>query len=103
MRRRAAILSLALALSLCALAAAAAPPPPFTLEQVMSAPFASQLTAAPAGGRLAWVLREGGARNVWVAAPPEYHGRRLTSYMADDGQEIGELAWAPDGRSLFYV
>jgi dipeptidyl aminopeptidase/acylaminoacyl peptidase len=100
MRRRAATLSLALAL--VALAAAAAPPP-FTLEQVLSAPFASQLTAAPAGGRLAWVLVERGVRNVWVAAPPDYHGHRLTPYTADDGQEISDLAWTPDGRTLFYV
>ncbi|HEV7518454.1 MAG TPA: S9 family peptidase, partial [Thermoanaerobaculia bacterium] len=100
MRRRAATFSLALAL--VALAAVAAPPP-FSLEQVLSAPFASQLTAAPAGGRLAWVLVERGVRNVWVAAPPDYHGHRLTPYTADDGQEISDLAWTPDGRTLFYV
>ncbi|HZF12541.1 MAG TPA: prolyl oligopeptidase family serine peptidase [Thermoanaerobaculia bacterium] len=109
MPRRAAVLSLTLALfalaATTANAAAAAPeaPPAVTLEQVMSAPFASLLTAAPAGGRLAWVLKERGARNVWVAAPPDYHGRRLTPYTADDGQEISDLAWTPDGRTLLYV
>ena len=39
----------------------------FTLEQVMSAPFPSELTAAPGGGKVAWVLNERGARNVWIA------------------------------------
>jgi hypothetical protein len=30
----------------------------FTLEQVMKAPFASELIAAPSGNRVAWVLFE---------------------------------------------
>lgn len=75
----------------------------FTLEQVMGAPFVSDLTAAPAGGRVAWVAEVRGVRNVWGAAPPEYRARRLTRYTADDGQEIGELAWSADGRTVVYV
>jgi dipeptidyl aminopeptidase/acylaminoacyl peptidase len=74
-----------------------------TLEQYLSAPFASELTAAPAGGRVAWVLNERGARNIWVAAAPDYKGRRLTAYKDDDGQDIAEIAWTIDGRSLIYT
>ena len=70
-----------------------------TLEQYLSAPFASELTAAPGGGKIAWVLNERGARNVWVAAAPDYKGRRLTAYKDDDGQDLAELAWTADGRS----
>src|SRR6202171_4742611 len=40
---------------------------PFTLEQVMSAPFPANLTAAKTGNRVAWTLDEQGKRNVWVA------------------------------------
>jgi dipeptidyl aminopeptidase/acylaminoacyl peptidase len=76
---------------------------PFTIEQAISAPFPSELTAAPAGGRLAWVFDERGARNVWVAEPPQYRGHRLTNYRADDGQEILGLSWSPDGRYIVYV
>src|SRR3984885_4371610 len=75
----------------------------FTLEQVMSAPFPSELTAAPKGGAVAWVLNEHGARNVWIADAPTYSGRRLTNYRDDDGQEIAQLTWTPDGRSLVFV
>src|ERR1700727_865808 len=75
----------------------------FTLEQVMSAPFPPELTAAPKGGAVAWVLNEHGARNVWVADAPTYSGRRLTNYRADDGQEIAQLTWTPDGRSILFV
>ena len=42
---------------------------PFTLEQVMSRPFPESLTAAPAGGGLAWVVNAKGARNVWTKNP----------------------------------
>src|SRR5262249_59424679 len=75
----------------------------FTIEQIMSAPFVGHLSAAPAGGRIAWVFNERGARNVWIAEPPEYRGLRLTSYGEDDGQEIGGLDWSADGKILAYA
>ena len=80
-----------------------ASPARFTLEQVMSAPFPSELTAAPKGGAVAWVLNQHGARNVWIATAPNYSGRSLTNYRDDDGQEIAQLTWTPDGRSVIYV
>ena len=49
------------------------------------------------------MLDEAGARNVWVAEAPDYKGRRLTKFTADDGQEIAQIIWTPDGRSLLYV
>jgi len=75
----------------------------FTLEQVLSAPFPSELIAAPGGGKVAWLLNERGARNVWIAAAPDYKGIRLTSYTNDDGQDIGQLQWTPDGHAVVYV
>ena len=78
------------------------PPPPFTLEQFLSAPFPTELTAGPSGA-LAWVFNDRGARNVWIAEPPDYNGRRLTSFLADDGQEISDLAFSSDGKSLVFV
>jgi hypothetical protein len=86
-----------------ALAAGVAFTAPATLEQIMSAPFPSGLTAAPRGGAVAWVLNQHGARNIWVAEAPAYHGRQLTHYTADDGQEIDQIAWTPDGRSLLFA
>jgi dipeptidyl aminopeptidase/acylaminoacyl peptidase len=76
---------------------------PFTLEQVLSAPFPSDLTAAPAGGKVAWVFDARGVRNIWVAAPPDYQARPVTSYAADDGQEIAELTWTPDAGAIVYT
>lgn len=75
----------------------------FTLEQVTGAPFPANLVASPTGGKVAWQLNARGARNLWVAAPPDYQGRQITHYTEDDGQEINEGQWTPDGRSLIYV
>ena len=89
---------------ICTAAAAfAAPANKFTLEQIMSAPFPTSLTAAPKGGAIAWVLDQKGARNIWIAEAPDYKGRQLTTYRADDGQEIDQLSWTPDGRSIVFV
>src|SRR3989442_11819117 len=90
-----------LLVALCVIArAASAAQQPFTLEQALSAPFPDELTAAPAGGAVAWVFNARGARNIWVAAPPQYQGKAVTSYGEDDWQEIGELAWTPDARGV---
>ena len=75
----------------------------FTLEQVMSAPFPTELTAAATGGAVAWVFDARGVRNIWVAEPPDYRGRAVTSYAQDDGQELSELQFAGDGRTVVYV
>ena len=69
----------------------------------MSAPFPDELTAAPTGGAVAWVFNTRGARNIWVAAPPEYAGRAVTAYADDDGQEVGGLRWTPDTRAIVFV
>jgi dipeptidyl aminopeptidase/acylaminoacyl peptidase len=91
------------ALLIACSAACAAPTKRFTLEQIMSAPFPTDLTASPQGGTVAWVLDQNGARNIWVAEAPDYKGRRITDYHDDDGQEIAQIAWTSDGRSIIYV
>ena len=92
------------ALFLClSTAAAAQNARQFTLEQVMSAPFPSNLVAAPAGGSVAWVQIAKGIRNIWIASPPEYKGKQLTSYTDDDGDELGELVWTADAKAIIYT
>jgi dipeptidyl aminopeptidase/acylaminoacyl peptidase len=76
---------------------------PFTLEQILRAPFAADLTAAKKVNRIAWTVDEEGKRNVWVAEGPVYQSRRLTAYAEDDGQEVSQLSFSEDGNSLVYV
>ncbi len=85
------------ALALLAVALSPSPAPaqaasPLTLDQVLAAPFASELVASPDGRAVAWVVVTDGVRNVWCAEAPAWSARRVTSYSEDDGQEIAELA-----------
>ena len=77
----------------------------FTLRQVMSAPFCSALQAAPKGGGLLWIANEQGKRNIYVAEPggSGYNLHRVTSDDADDGIDIGDITWTPDGTKVIYA
>src|ERR1043165_2520941 len=75
----------------------------FTVEQVLSAPFPSDLTAAKNSPRVAWVLDEQGKRNVYVTEAPDFKPRRLTSYLDDDGQELSSLQFSADANSIVYT
>ena len=75
----------------------------FTLEQVLSAPFASDMVAAKTGNRIAWTLNLQGKRNIWAAEGPDYAARQLTAYGEDEGGEISDLHFSADGNALVYV
>jgi dipeptidyl aminopeptidase/acylaminoacyl peptidase len=75
----------------------------FTLPQALSYPFISDLVATPAGHRIAWVRIVNGVRNIWVADAPGLAPRQVTQFTADDGQELTQLAWSPDGTTLLFV
>jgi dipeptidyl aminopeptidase/acylaminoacyl peptidase len=75
----------------------------FTLEQVMSAPFPADLTAAKKNNRIAWTLNQEGRRNIWVAEGPGFAARQLTKYNEEDGQELTELSFSSDANQIVYV
>ena len=63
------------------LAGAQTHPATYTLNDVMQAPFASDMLAAPTGTAVAWVFNAKGCSNIWVADPS--HGakaRQITPY-----------------------
>jgi dipeptidyl aminopeptidase/acylaminoacyl peptidase len=79
----------------------------FTLEQVLSSPFPSNLVAAQATnerpGTIAWVFAAKGERNVWVADAPDFAARQVTHYTGDVGMPIAALRLTPDGRTIVYA
>jgi len=89
-------------LLLLALSVPAAAQQPFTLQQILSAPYALSLTAAPVGARFAWIENAEGVRNIWVGGPSE-PARQITHYTEDDGQDISNLAWSPDASAIAYT
>jgi dipeptidyl aminopeptidase/acylaminoacyl peptidase len=95
--------TIAAALSLHA-AVAAAHPAAFTIDQVMQAPFASSLVAAPRGKAVAWVFSARGSRNVWIASATEgMKAHAVTNFSGDDGFNIGEVTWSPDAQRIAFT
>ncbi|HEY3121809.1 MAG TPA: prolyl oligopeptidase family serine peptidase [Vicinamibacteria bacterium] len=101
--RAAAAVGVAVAVLGSAVSGPAASPSSFSIEQVLSAPFPSDLVAAPAGRAVAWVFDDRGVRNLWVATGSPLRARRLTANTRADGQELSQLEWAPDGSAVVYV
>ena len=75
----------------------------FTLEQVLSSPFPTNLVAAENAGRIAWVFAAKGKRNVWIADAPNFEARQVTHYTGDDGMPIAALKLTPDGKTVVYA
>jgi len=75
----------------------------FSLEQVLSSPFPSELISSPKGQRVAWVFDKEGQRNIWVAEGPQFKARQLTKYGNDDGQELTDLGFSSDGNWIVFV
>src|SRR5487761_2204631 len=76
---------------------------PFSIDQVLGAPFPSELIASSTGGKVAWIFESRGVRNLWIAEAPDFKAHPLTSYSSDAGQEIGDVAWSADASSLVYA
>lgn len=78
----------------------------FTIDEALSAPFASGLVGSPQTGCFAWAEDQQGRRNLWIAKPDRsgnFESKQLTSYDQDDGQEIYQIRWTPDAEHLVYV
>ena len=75
----------------------------FSLEQVMSSPFPSELTVSKRGDKIAWAFDAEGKRNIWIAEAPALAARQLTHYDSDDGQELSDVVFSPSGNLIAYV
>src|SRR5437667_5148661 len=102
---RSAILAAALGVLSSSAVAQASRTAGFTLEQVRSYPYPTELTASASGGgeRIAWAFNEQGRRNIFVAEGPAFAARQLTHYDRDDGQELSSVAVSANGRWVVYV
>lgn len=75
----------------------------FTMQQILGYPYPGNLVASQQGNRLAWTLDERGRRNIWVASAPDFTPHKVTHYTRDDGRELTQLQFSPDGQFLVYV
>ncbi len=75
----------------------------FTIEQILSTPFADNLVASPVANQVAWTLNIRGKRNIWVAEAPGFEARQITHYDQDDGQDLSDLQFSADGATVVFV
>jgi len=75
----------------------------FTLERVLDYPFPDNLIASPKGSTIAWTFNERGVRNIYAADGPAFQERRVTSYSGDEGQELTNLSFSADGKTIVYI
>src|SRR5215831_20826173 len=78
-------------------------PLPFTIEQVLSLPTPDNLIASPVGSTIAWTFNERGVRNIYIADGPDFSARRVTDNGKDDGQELTNLSFSKDGKTIVFV
>lgn len=72
------------------------------LEQFMSHPVESAFAASPNGKSFAWVVQDHGRRNIMMKSGDDAV-RSLTDFQQDDGQEISNLVFSPNGTKLLFV
>ena len=75
----------------------------FSLEQVLSSPFPTNLVVAEHAGRIAWLFSAKGEHNMWVADAPNFDAHQVTHYSGDDGLPLAALKLTPDGRTAVYA
>ena len=97
---RSATMALCLASSTAAAQSGNTPP---SVRAIDAAPFPSAMITSPSGEAVAWVQNAAGERSIWVAAAPAYAARRVVTFAGDDGQELAELAFAADGKTLWFT
>lgn len=69
----------------------------------MSYPFPNELEVAKESDKIVFAINHKGARNIYVAASPEFQIRKLTSYDDDTGQELSQIQISDDGEWVVYV
>ena len=75
----------------------------FSVADAISYPFTADLVSAQKADVIAWVRVLKGVRNVWAASGPDFTPHQVTQFTADDGQELTQLTFSPDGKTLVFV
>ncbi|MGZ6020418.1 MAG: hypothetical protein ACXWKO_17245, partial [Phenylobacterium sp.] len=69
----------------------------FSVADAIAYPFTLGLVSAQKADVIAWVRVVKGVRNVWAASGPAFAPKQVTQFTADDGQELTQLTFSPDG------
>ncbi len=73
------------------------------LHDILSAPYASDLTAGPNGNTICWVSYEAGIRSVFSASAPDFEPIKRYGSQEDDGQILRNFQFDPHAENLYFV
>ena len=73
------------------------------IEDLLSVPFPTSLTASEDGLLIAWVFNNQGVRNIYLADAETLATKALTANTLDNGVEITELVFSPDGKKILFT
>jgi dipeptidyl aminopeptidase/acylaminoacyl peptidase len=74
-----------------------------SIPDFLSVPFPTELIVNKQGDKTAWVFNDAGSRNIYIAESPSYQSYPITQFNGDDGMEISNLSFSPDGMKLLFV
>lgn len=74
------------------------------IDNLLSPSFPTNLVSSADGNTIAWVFNNKGSRNIFTADAPTFsNAKQITNYIGDDGMEISNLTFTPDGNRIVYV
>ena len=74
----------------------------FALEDILSAPYCSDLTKSADGKSIAWINNERGIRTIYTANTSDFKGIPVFSTQVDDGQVISSLKFSKNRKHLYF-
>lgn len=74
-----------------------------TIENLLSAPFPTELKSSKDKKHIAWVFNHNGVRNIYSADALDFRPRKLTVHNADDGIDISDVQFTDDGTRLLFT
>jgi len=75
----------------------------FSIEQVLSSPFPTDLTASTQNNSVAWVFNQEGVRNIWLSDLDDQSSKAITKFDQDDGQTIYNLIFQDKAQRIIFV
>ncbi len=75
----------------------------FSIRDVKSYSFPSELVTSLKGDQIALAMNEEGVRNIYVGEAPSYKLKKLTNFQLDNGQEITSISISSNGKWVVFV
>ena len=74
----------------------------FSIADILSSPFPTEIVAARGTDAVAFVFNDEGKRNIWYAAGPAFEAQKITAFEDDDGIGVSRLSFTPDGGHIVF-